>query len=460
MGRFRSMIKRAKKRMTNALLCSCSFQDLPKKKTGDEKTSSNSSVSSSSSAVSTSYNLNNATFELNKRYANARKAAIKSGSSSTESANGQPNEYLSSDKPACRNSPRSINFKSSSCENIRSSQLAPSVSQISLKSVGPDETEKLGNVPSPQSNSRSTGSNTIRWASNTPSPVKENTESANPNSTLLESEKAVLASGLENNSPTCGSISDPTLQRQDSTEIVGMEAASATMEQPQMQAVISTTVSPISSAEGIPVNAVFGTFNQGQIPNEFAGSQCTSIALTALAYHDEVSHIKYWNSLDLDNVLRWGTSNHHMYRTVMGFSSHPDGRISLSDLPTQSEVQLDQKTCLFSTSEMVFGPLRYGADVAEETEGIPSLGKGLRAVSYCSKTLLITINCFSHAIIAHKESYYLIDSHGHLNIPGMPKNNNSVCLKFSSQRELVAFLIRQYHDAAHYEVMPVHIFNC
>ncbi|KAK3584416.1 hypothetical protein CHS0354_023258 [Potamilus streckersoni] len=420
--------------------------------------SSNSSVTSSSYAVSTSYALNNATFELNKRYAKARKAALKSGSS--ESANVQPTLDLSNDNPERPKSPQSVNLKYRSCEMIRSSELVPSVSQISLKSVSAEETAKLGNVPSPQSNSKSTGSTSARWASKTPSPVKEDTESANPNSPVLESEKAIQACGLENNSSTCPSISDPTLQKLDSAEKLGMEIISETAERPQMEAINSAKLSPMSLAEGIPVKAVFGNFNQSEIPDDFAGAQCTSIALTALAYHDEVSPIKKWKSRDLDKVLQWGTTNHHVYRTVMGFSNHPDGRIALSDLPSRSEVRIEQKTCLFSTNETVFGPLRYGADVAEETEGIPSLGKGLRAVSYLSKTLLITIGCFSHAIITHKDSYYLIDSHGHLKIPGVQQNRNSVCLKFISQKDLVAFLIRQYHDAAHYEIMPIHISNC
>ena len=178
-----------------------------------------------------------------------------------------------------------------------------------------------------------------------------------------------------------------------------------------------------SSLNNFILKTVQGTFHQGDPRlGEFTGTQCVCNALFSICL-SAVKKVPYWNSSDLDYIIREGTN---LYRNL-GFTTQ---YLSVDDLPNVVVIEnqvievLKKQNTVYLLSHNGSSELqRFFADNSSQNHGAVCILDGI-----------------SFSIIHSRPYYYLFDAHSRNMYGEISESGTSVLLKFHSLIETENYL--------------------
>ncbi|XP_077378697.1 uncharacterized protein LOC144019426 isoform X12 [Festucalex cinctus] len=190
-----------------------------------------------------------------------------------------------------------------------------------------------------------------------------------------------------------------------------------------------SNINPISFGHDRCLN---GSFHQGDSRLNHPGKQCMAIAYVGLAKHT-ISSVFSWCSTDLDEVVVLGDSLYTWLRNNNKISGSND-YLNGDELPKQ--LVLEGKKIQFENVIIAQGFLSMvNKTKIEEGGGVTLLG-GLRTICDEVEACLLTMGCYTSAIICQNGQYAVLDSHAR-SACGMPDTGGkSVIVYFSRLQDV------------------------
>lgn len=202
---------------------------------------------------------------------------------------------------------------------------------------------------------------------------------------------------------------------------------------------------------------VRASIDQGLLYSEYAGTQCTSMATTALL----LSHLKELNSWDSKDLYDWlilGDNYHRILREKLVVAVGSDLRVGVDDLPDILPFVVGNKCFLAHRESEVSGnlcgaPFKDLEDATATTDKpmeFPALGDYLpRALSEEGPTsILLTIMGYSVALKKENGVIFLLDSHSR-DARGRPAPSGegaAVLIEFQTAEEVAKYIVDTYES--------------
>ncbi|KAJ8304301.1 hypothetical protein KUTeg_017884 [Tegillarca granosa] len=213
-----------------------------------------------------------------------------------------------------------------------------------------------------------------------------------------------------------------------------------------------------------PHRLVRATTDQGLLDSEYAGTQCTSMAATALML-SRLKELNRWISRDLNDWLILGDKYHCILREKLVVSVASDLRVGADELPDILPFLVGNKCFLAHKESEVSGNLcgAFFKDLEDATSStfkpmeFPALGDYLpRVLSEDGPTsIILTIMGYSVALKKENKVIYLLDSHSRddRGQPAPSGEGAAVLIEFQSVEEVTNYIIDTYKcltDGAQY----------
>ncbi|XP_046544285.1 uncharacterized protein LOC124254487 [Haliotis rubra] len=221
----------------------------------------------------------------------------------------------------------------------------------------------------------------------------------------------------------------------------------------------TTQVKDAVTSGGLPDcrYSVMGNFNQGTVagivgPSENAGTQCTSMAYTAVVASAFLP-VGIWSRNTLDTILQLGDQLHEQILTNMGNNAPQNRFLAFDELPHKPRIGAFRwpVKCAFGPEHQ--GVISANGDHNSEIERYlkETFGEGY---SGC----LMTFDGMTSAVLQNNdETYSVFDSHGR-NIMGMIDGEGQASLlRFTSLIDVAKHVSGQARDVSLYGLVGVKV---
>ena len=208
-----------------------------------------------------------------------------------------------------------------------------------------------------------------------------------------------------------------------------------------------------------PQRVVIGNFHQGNSMFQYAGVQCTAIAMFALATiflssSSLHTHLDNWGTNDIDNII-WN-GNYFYERLLTERQLAPYTQLLHSELPDEMYIHGNRiRSRVYH--DIFYGLATYTTSTDESfysNAGDVSLYNAIATGFQISNFMLITFDSYTIAVFQYGNNIYVFDSHA-LNFDSVShESGSSSMLEFGNLQHLYTYLLTNFEGSL-FNLSPV-----